>query len=184
MRKTLRVSIGHAPVLVDPPGLNTIDQPLHAQRFIEGLVPVRGDLCARRLNLTDLVSAARLELRFVSVPIPLIGKTGMGHTLWRSLELSLVPFLAAVGRHFHQLDRAATGPGQAADLVETLAGQLLSARRERDDRLGPDLVTQCRLFLFLVLMKMPKIVVVHVVLIDDLDSSEPLGVKNALEAGY
>src|SRR5260370_33978693 len=146
-------------------------QPWPAECFIEALVPVLGVLCARRLIPADLVRAARLELRFVSFPIPLIGKTGMGHTLWRSPELSPVPFLAAVGRHFHQLDRAATGPGQAADLVETLAGQLLSARRERDDRLGPDLVTQCRFFLFRVLMKMPIIVVVHVVPIDDLDSS-------------
>src|SRR5437867_571293 len=184
MRKTLRVPIGHAPVLGDPPGLNAVVQPRHAECFIEGLVPVLGDLCARRLNLTDLIRAARLELRFVSVPIPLIGKTGMGHTLWRSLELSLVPFLATVGRHFHQLDSAATGPGQAADLVETLAGQLLSARRERDDRLGPDLVTQCRIVLFPVLVKMPIVVVVHVVPIDELDSSLRLGVKNTLDAGY
>src|SRR5947209_6007211 len=140
MRNTLRVAIGHAPVLRDAPGLNAVVQPRHAECFIEGLVPVLGDLCARRLNLTDLVRTPRLELRFVSVPIPLIGKTGMSHTLWRPLELGLVPFLAAVGRDFHQLDSAATGPGQAADLVQTLAGQLFSARRERDDRLGPDLV--------------------------------------------
>src|SRR5262245_48346594 len=146
METTLRVPIGHAPVPGDPPGLNAVVQSRHAECFIEGLVPELGDLCARRLNLTDLVRAARLELRFVAVPIPLIGKTGVGHTLRRSLELGLVPFLAAVGRHFHQLDRAATGPGQAADLVEALAGQLLRARRERDDRLGSDLVTQCRLF--------------------------------------
>src|SRR3954447_9577251 len=126
MRKSLRVPIGHAPVPGDRPGLNAVVQAGHAECFIEGLVPELRDLCARRLYLTDLVGAARLELRFVSVPIPLIGKTGMPHTLWRSLELSLVPFLAAVGRHFHQLDGAATGPGQAADLVETL-NHLLSA---------------------------------------------------------
>src|SRR5881409_2787470 len=131
MRKTLRVPIGHAPVPRDGPRLNAVVQPRHAECFIEGLVPELGDLCARRLNLTDLVRAARLELRFVSVPIPLIRKTGKGHTLWRSPELSLVPLLAAVGRHFHLLDGAATGPGQAADLVETLTGQLLCARRER-----------------------------------------------------
>src|SRR3981189_3117597 len=135
MRKTLRVPIGHAPVLGDPPGLNAVVQPRHAEYFIEGLVPVLGDLWAAPLSLTERVRAALLELRFVSDPIPLIGKTGMGHTLWRSSELSLVPFLAAVGRHSHQLDRAATGPAQAADLVETLGGQLLSARRGRDDRL-------------------------------------------------
>src|SRR3982074_3866238 len=97
MRKTLRVPIGHAPVLGDPPRLNAVVQPRHAECFIKGLVPELGDLCARRLRLADLVRAARLDLRFVSVPIPLIGKTGGGHTLWRALELSLVPFLAAVG---------------------------------------------------------------------------------------
>src|SRR5947207_9876803 len=100
MRRTLRVPIGHAPVLGDPPGLNAVVQPRHAECFIEGLVPVLGDLCARRLDLTDLVRAARLELRFVSVPIPLIGKTGMGHMPWGSLELSLVPFLVAFDSHF------------------------------------------------------------------------------------
>src|SRR5258707_8385202 len=98
MRKTLRVPICHAPVLGDPPGLNAVVQPRHAECFIEGLVPILGDLCARRLNLTDLVRAARLELRVVSVPMPLIGKTSMGHTLRRSPELSLVPSLAAVDR--------------------------------------------------------------------------------------
>src|SRR4029453_17550835 len=101
--RTLRVPIGHAPVFGDPPGLHAVVQPGHAECFIEGLVPELGDLFARRLNLTDLFRAARLELRFVSVPFPLIGETGMGHTLWRSLELSLFPFFAAVGRHFFQL---------------------------------------------------------------------------------
>src|SRR3979411_1703486 len=150
MRKTLRVPIGHAPVLGDPPGLNAVVQPRHAECFIEGLVPVLGDLFARRLNLTDLVRAARQELRLVSVPVPLIAETGMGHTLWRSLELSLVPFLAAVGGHFHLLDGAATGPGQAADLVEPAAGQLLSRGREGDDRFRSDLITHSRLFLALI----------------------------------
>src|ERR1700682_3134086 len=98
MRRTLRVPIGHAPFLGDPPGLNAVVQPRHAECFIEGLVPELGDLGWGRLNLADLVRPARLELGFVAVPIPLIRKTGMGHSLWRSPELSLVPFLAAVGR--------------------------------------------------------------------------------------
>src|SRR5207244_2758951 len=145
----------------DPPGLNAVVQPRHAECGIEGLVPVLGDLFARRLNLTDLVRAARQELRLVSVPIPLIGETGMSHTLWRSLELSLVPFLAAVGGHFHLLDGAATGPGQAADLVESATGQLLSSGREGDDRFGPDLIAQRSPFR--VSIKMAVVVVVHVV---------------------
>src|SRR6476660_5002245 len=74
-RTLLRVPIGHAPVRGDPPGLHAVVQPRHAECFIEGLVPELGDLFARRLNLTDLVRAARQELRFVSVPIPLISKT-------------------------------------------------------------------------------------------------------------
>src|SRR4029077_18261447 len=75
--RTLRVPIGHAPVRGDPPGLHAVVQPRHAEGFIEGLVPELGDLFARRLNLTDLVRAARQELRLFSVPIPLIAETGM-----------------------------------------------------------------------------------------------------------
>src|SRR5688572_31992374 len=95
-RHSLSKPIGHAPVAGDPPRLNAVVQPRHAERGIEGLVPVLGDLSTQRLNLTDLVRAARQELRLVSVPIPLISETGVGHTLRRALELGLVPFLAAV----------------------------------------------------------------------------------------
>src|SRR4249920_1826295 len=75
--RTLREPIGHAPVLRDPPRLNAVVQSRHAECLIEGLVPVLGDLFTRRLNLTDLVDAARQELRLVSVPIPRIGETCM-----------------------------------------------------------------------------------------------------------
>src|SRR6185503_18628953 len=69
--RILRVPIGHAPVPGDPPGLNAVVQPRHVECFIERLVPVLGDLFARRLNLTDLVGAARQQLGLVSVPVPL-----------------------------------------------------------------------------------------------------------------
>ena len=105
----------------------------------------------------------------------------MGHALRRPLDLGLVPTLATVGGHFHQLDFAAAGPGQAADLVEAAAGQLLSAGRERDDRLGPDLVVQRRDLR--IAIEMPEVVVVHVVAVDHLDSPQPLGVKDSFEAG-
>src|SRR6185295_2001102 len=165
---TLRVPIGHAPVRGDPPGLHAVVQPRHAECFVEGLVPELGDLFARRLHLTDLVGAARQQLRLFSVPVPLIAETGMGHTLRHGLELGLVPFLAAVGGHFHLLDGAATGPGEAADLVEAFAGQLLPARRERDHGFRPDLVTECRFFRLLI--EMSVIVVVHVVAVHHLDA--------------
>src|SRR3954468_9215033 len=98
--RTLREAIGHAPVLPDPPWLHRVVQSRHAERLIEGLVPVLGDLLARRLRLADLVDAAGHDLGLVAVPIPLIDEAGMGHPLRRALEQSLVPFLAAVGRHF------------------------------------------------------------------------------------
>src|SRR5262245_34273122 len=179
--RILSIAIGHAPIAGDLPGLNRVVQSRHTECLIERLVPVLGELFSRRLSLTDFVNAARKDLRLFSVPIPLIAETGMRHTLRRSLEFSLVPFLAAVGGHFHQLDGAATGPGQAADLVEALAGQLLSPGRERDDRLGSDLVTERRVFR--VLTEMSVVVVVHVVPIDDFNSTQPLGVKDAFEAG-
>src|SRR5919197_5629153 len=70
--RTLSIPIGHAPVPRDSPGLNGVVQPRHAECFIERLVPVLGDLCSRRLHLTDVVRAARLNLGFLSVPVPLI----------------------------------------------------------------------------------------------------------------
>src|SRR6185295_1429359 len=73
--RTLRVPIGHAPVFGDPPGLHAVVQARHAECFIEGLVRELGDLFARRLNLTDLVRAARQQLRRLPVPIPLIAET-------------------------------------------------------------------------------------------------------------
>src|SRR5262249_36853804 len=73
------------------------------------------------------------------------------------------------------------GPGQPADLVESAAGQLLSAGRVRDDRLGSDLFAERSLFR--ILTEMPEVVVVHVIPVDDLDAPQILGVEDSLEAG-
>src|SRR5687767_12003156 len=140
--RTLRVPIGDAPVRGDLPGLNAVVQPRHAECGIEGLVPILGDLCARRLHLTDLVRAARLQLGLLSVPIPHMTESGMRHALRSPLYLGEVPAPATVGGHFHLANGSATRPGQAANLVESAAGQLVSPGRERDDRFGPDLVFQ------------------------------------------
>ncbi len=105
----------------------------------------------------------------------------MRHALRRPLDLGNVPALAAVGRHFHLANGSATGPGQASDLVESAARQLMSAGRERDDRFGADLIFQRRDFR--IPIEMPVVVVVHVVTINDLDSPQILGVKDSLEAG-
>src|SRR5688572_15189615 len=115
--RTLRVAIGHAPVGGNPPGLNAVVQPRHAERGIERLVPVFGDLFSRRLDLADLVSTARKDLGLVSVPVPLMSESRMRHALRCPLDLGDVPALAAVGGDFHLANGAATGPGQASDLV-------------------------------------------------------------------
>src|SRR5262245_32221494 len=105
--KILSVAIGHAPVARDFPRLNGVVQAGHAECFIERLVPVLGDLCARRLHLADLVRAARLELGFLSVPIPLKPEPGMCHRLRSPLDLGGAPALATVGGDFNLLDRTA-----------------------------------------------------------------------------
>src|SRR6185295_2176984 len=91
--RTLREPIGHAPVPGDFPGLDAVVQPRHAERLIVGFVPVLGDLLARRLHLSDLVDAARQNLRLVAVPVPRVGETAMRHPLRGAAEFSLVPFL-------------------------------------------------------------------------------------------
>src|SRR5262245_53917269 len=138
----LSISIGHAPVARDPPRLNGVVQTWHAEGGIQGLVPVLGDLCPRRLCLAQFIRTARHELRLFSVPVPLVAETSVGHTLWRPFDLSVVPVLPAVGGHLDPLDGAASGPGQATDLVEAAAGQQVSAGRKRDDRFGSDLVLE------------------------------------------
>src|SRR5918993_3731500 len=130
---TLSKAIGDAPIAGDLPRLNAVVETWHAERRVEGPVPVLRDLCPRRLHLTDFVCAPRLQLGLLSVPIPHQAKPRVRHALRGSLDLGFGPTLAAIGGYLDQLDRAATGPGQAADLVEAFAGELLSRGRERDD---------------------------------------------------
>src|SRR5262245_64384154 len=108
--RTLSKPIGHAPVFGDLPGLNRVVQSRHAECGIQGLVPVFRDLCSRRLNLTDFVRAARLNLGLLAVPIPRVTEPAMRHALRDALDLGVVPAPATIGGHFHLLDGAATGP--------------------------------------------------------------------------
>src|SRR5215467_4098352 len=105
--RTLSVPIGHAPVARDSPGLNRVVQSRYAEGWIERLVPELGDLCARRLDRTEFVRAAQLELGFTSVPVPLIREPRVRHALCGSLDLGVVPVRAAVSGHFHFRDGAA-----------------------------------------------------------------------------
>src|SRR5688572_27070673 len=157
--KTLSKAIGDAPIAGDLPRLDAVVETRHAERRIEGPVPVLRNLRARRLHLADFVRAARQQLGLLSVPIPHQAKARVRHALRRSLDLGFVPAFAAVGGYLHQLDRAATGPGEAADLDEAFAGQLLSSGWECDDGLRPDLVIQrCDLR---IPIEMTEVVVVH-----------------------
>src|SRR5271154_1928912 len=158
---SLSESIGHAPVLGDLPRHNAVVQPRHSVFSLKRHVPVLGDLFSRGLHLPDLVGAARNNLGLVSIPIPRIAEPGVRHALWSPLELGGVPLPPTIGGYLHGMNGAPAGPGQPADLVESAAGQLLSAGGVRDDRLGSDLVAE-RSF-FRLPIEMPELVVVHVI---------------------
>src|SRR6187551_3714822 len=80
----LSVPIGHAPITRNSPRLNAVVQPGHRERGIQRLVPVLGELCARRLRLTDFVRAARHDLGLASVPVPHEAEARVRHPLWCS----------------------------------------------------------------------------------------------------
>src|SRR5687767_1117945 len=129
-RKTLSVPIAHAPIATDPPWLNGVVEPGHAERAIERPVPILGDLRARRLDLADLVGAAREDLGLVSVPVPRKRESRVRHALRGSLNLRGAPARAAVGRDFDFSDGSAARPREASDLVEPAPRELVSAGRE------------------------------------------------------
>src|SRR5215468_3266821 len=178
---SLREPIGHLPVLGDLPGHNAVVEPGHSVISLRRHVPPLGDLLSQRLHLPDLVGGARKNLGRASIPSPLIAEPDVRHALWCRLELGEVPLLPAIGGYLHGTNGAPAGPGQPADLVESAAGQLLSAGRVRDDRLGSDLFTERSLFR--ILTEMPEVVVVHVIPVNDLDAPQILGVEDSLEAG-
>src|SRR3984893_16614262 len=178
---SLSEPIGHAPVLGDLPGHNAVVEPGHSVISLHRHVPPLGDLLSQRLHLPDLVGGARKNLGRVSIPSPLIAEPDVRHALWCRLGLGEVPLLPAIGGYIHGPNGAPAGPGQPADLVESAAGQLLSAGRVRDDRLGSDLEAEGSVFL--IPIEMPVVAVVHVIAVDDLDASQKLGVEDSLEAG-
>src|SRR5262245_27896973 len=117
--------IGHLPVLGDLPGHDAVVEPGHSVISLHRHFPPLGDLLSQRLHLPDLVGGARKNLGLPSIPSPRIAEPHMRHALWRRLELGEVPLLPAVGGDFHGPNGAPAGPGQPADLVEPLSGQLL-----------------------------------------------------------
>src|SRR5258705_5973455 len=177
---SLSEPIGHAPVLGDLPGHNAVVEPGHSVISLHRHLPPLGDLLSQRLHLPDLVGGARKNLGRVSIPSPRIAEPDVRHALWCRLELGEVPLLPAIGGYLNGTNGAPAGPGQPADLVESAAGQLLSAGRVRDDRLRSDLFAERKLFR--IRTEMPEVVVVHVILVDDLDAPQILGVEDSLEA--
>src|SRR3990172_3182683 len=90
------------------------------------------------LDIAVFIRAAGLEHRLFPVPIPGETKPGKRMAQHRLLKLGVLPGLAAVGGDLDPADGAPAGPGQAADLIESAAGQLLSAGGEGDDRFRID----------------------------------------------
>src|SRR5438132_1847383 len=179
---SLREPIGRAAVPGDLPGHNAVVAPGHSVISLPRHVPPLGDLLSQRLHLPDLVGGARKNLGRVSIPSPLIAEPDVRHALWCRLELGEVPLLPAIGGYLHGTNGAAAGPGQTADLVESAAGQLLSAGRVRDDRLGSDL--EAERSVFRIRTEMPVVAVVHVILVHQFDPTQPLRIENPFVAGH
>src|SRR5215813_2972148 len=173
--------IGHAPIPGDLPGHDAVVEPGHPVISLRGHIPPLGDLLSQRLHLPELVGGARKNLGRASIPSPLIAEPDVRHALWCGLELGEVPLPPAIGGYLHGTNGAPAGPGQPADLVEPATGQLLSAGRVGDDRLGSDLEAERSVFRLLI--EMPEVVVVHVIPVDDLDAPQILGMEDSLKAG-
>src|ERR1700680_513095 len=104
----------------------------------------------------------------------------MRHSICRRLKLGVLPTPAAVGGYFHPANGAPARPSQATDLVESRAGQLLSRGSKGDDRFRSNLDSQRDDFR--VLLKMPIVVIGHVIPVHHLDSPQILGLINSFKA--
>src|SRR5262245_47787063 len=114
----LNVAIAHCAVGVHVPALETIVVIVRRQSAC-------GDEGGtRRLNVTRLVRASRDDRRFAAVPLPFEAEPGECLFQNRSLQLGLLPGLAAVDAHLHAADGTAPRPREAGDLMHALATQL------------------------------------------------------------
>ena len=59
----------------------------------------------RRLHLAQFVRAARQQRALFPVPPPVEAKAGMRHAIGGRPQLSVLPFLSAVGGYFHPLNQ-------------------------------------------------------------------------------
>src|SRR6266849_5478290 len=79
----------------------------------------------RRLHITGLVGAPRLENGLAPIPPPVEPEAGVGEAEHGCLELGVPPGLSAVRRDLDPADQSATRPRQAFDLVESRTRQPL-----------------------------------------------------------
>src|SRR5262245_6728501 len=177
---SLSEPIGHAPVLGDLPRHDAVVEPGHSVISLHRHLPPPGDLLSQRLHLPDPVGGTRKNLGRVSIPGPLIAEPHARHAFWSRLALGGLPRRPAIVGDLAGLNGPSAGPSQPADLLQSFTGQLLSAGRVRDDRLGSDLFAERKLFR--ILPEIPEVVVVHVIFVDDLDAPQILGVEDSLEA--
>ena len=96
------------------------EDPLEAKLALARFIVARahGEEAARvaEEHFTRVVRATRLDHRLLSVPRPVERKPGMRPRKHRGMTLRFLPTPAAVGGHFHLVDHARTGPGQAGNL--------------------------------------------------------------------
>src|SRR4030095_2392978 len=127
-RSLCKQDSGDAPMARDFPGLNGVEMN-GARKWI--LFPIRcihaplfRPLRQRRLDLTRVARATRLDHRFLSVPGPVKRKPGMRPRKHRRMTLRFLPTPAAVRGYFHLGDRARAGPRQAGNLDISSAAEV------------------------------------------------------------
>src|SRR5271169_2662408 len=90
-------------------------------RLFAGDAPICIQLRYRRLNITLVIRATRLDHRLFSVPSPVKSEPGMRLRKNRCVKLRFLPTPAAVGGYIDFADRAPTGPSQAGNLDISLS---------------------------------------------------------------
>src|SRR6476646_9285362 len=112
-RSLKRDRILYAPVGIDLPRLNGVEVPGNCPRFDKEVRFHLPEFCQfhhSRLLLSRFIRAARLQNRFLTIPVPAKSESHMGFRIYRTLNLGFAPCFSVVGGNFNGFDAASTGP--------------------------------------------------------------------------
>src|SRR5712691_6141595 len=106
--------IVNTPVAGHPPALNSVEMEgvvCMFPRILAGDAPMLTQLFYRRLNIPPFIGRTGCDHSLAAVPGPGEGKPGMRLSMYRPLNLRVLPGLTAVGSYLDSADKARTRPG-------------------------------------------------------------------------